>query len=79
MSHLPQLRVCYQLRTTSGVSMTSQHLNMLGGMAGLFMCLILPPRALSTYLIYANSCAQALSLYVLWAIYDKPKLPRQLR
>jgi len=70
MSHLPQLRVCYQLRTTSGVSMLSQHLNILGGVAGLVMCLVIRPKSIATYLIYANSIAQAVSLYAMFVYYS---------
>lgn len=36
LSHLPQLKVCYQLKTTSGVALLSQHLNLIGGIAGLY-------------------------------------------
>jgi len=70
LSHLPQLNVCYQLKTTSGVSLTSQHLNIIGGFAGLYMCSIIPPVSWATYLIYANSVLQALSLYAMAGYYD---------
>jgi uncharacterized protein with PQ loop repeat len=70
ISHLPQLKVCWQLKTTNGVSLTSQHLNFVGGIAGLYMCLVLPPVHSTTYLIYVNSILQALSLYALAVYYD---------
>eukprot|EP01112_Ceratiomyxa_fruticulosa_P016234 TRINITY_DN4870_c1_g1_i1.p1 TRINITY_DN4870_c1_g1~~TRINITY_DN4870_c1_g1_i1.p1 ORF type:complete len:228 (-),score=14.54 TRINITY_DN4870_c1_g1_i1:71-754(-) len=70
MSHIPQLKVCYDLKSTSGVAMLSQHLNLIGGLFGLYMCIINPPKTPTTYLIYLNSCFQALSLYAM-ALYYK--------
>jgi len=70
VSHFPQLVVCYQKKSTSGVSMYSQHLNFAGGFAGLIMCFVLPPKANTTYLLYLNSMFQALTLYYLAVIYD---------
>jgi len=70
ISHFPQLVLCYQKKTTSGVSMHSQHLNFTGGLAGLIMCFVLTPKANTTYLLYFNSIFQALSLYYFAAIYD---------
>lgn len=35
-SHLPQMKVCYDLRTTSGVSLLSQHFNLIGGLLGIY-------------------------------------------
>eukprot|EP01114_Cavostelium_apophysatum_P015047 TRINITY_DN4027_c0_g1_i3.p1 TRINITY_DN4027_c0_g1~~TRINITY_DN4027_c0_g1_i3.p1 ORF type:complete len:247 (-),score=42.78 TRINITY_DN4027_c0_g1_i3:227-967(-) len=71
LSHLPQLRVCYELKTTNGVSLTSQHLNMIGGICGLYMCWIVPPVSWSTYIIYFNSILQAGSLYAMAFYYDR--------
>eukprot|EP00026_Physarum_polycephalum_P017702 Phypoly_transcript_19011.p1 GENE.Phypoly_transcript_19011~~Phypoly_transcript_19011.p1 ORF type:complete len:228 (+),score=6.77 Phypoly_transcript_19011:96-686(+) len=70
LSHLPQLKVCYDLKTTNGVSMLSQHFNIIGGLLGVYMCYIIPPVSQMTYLIYANSIFQALSLYTLALYYD---------
>jgi len=70
ISHLPQLKVCWQLKTTNGVSLTSQHLNLVGGIAGLYLCIVIPPVHSTTYLIYLNSILQALSLYALAIYYD---------
>ncbi len=39
-SHFPQLRECYNLKTTSGVSMTSQVLNFIGGCLGIYSTLL---------------------------------------
>ncbi len=36
-SHIPQLYLCYQLKTTQGVSLNTQHLNMVGGTAGIIL------------------------------------------
>mmetsp|Transcript_5196 Transcript_5196/g.5658 ORF Transcript_5196/g.5658 Transcript_5196/m.5658 type:complete len:220 (+) Transcript_5196:20-679(+) len=71
LSHLPQLYECYRIKTTSGVSLTTQHLNVVGGLAGLFMCYIIPPKASTTYLIYSNSILQALSIYMLAAFFGE--------
>jgi len=70
LSHVPQLKVCYDLQTTSGVSITSQHLNLVGGLLGMYMCYIIPPVSTMTYLIYVNSIFQALSLYAMALYYD---------
>jgi len=70
ISHIPQLRVCIQLKTTSGVSLPSQHLTFVGGLAGLYMCVVIPPVSDMTYLIYVNSILQALSVYMLTVYYD---------
>ena len=39
--------------------MATQHLNVIGGVLGLIMCLIVPPVNASTWLIYINRCARA--------------------
>ena len=70
MSHLPQLKVCYQLKTTSGVSLASQHLNLIGGICGLYNFIILPPENTTTYVIYCFSILQALTLYGMAWYYD---------
>eukprot|EP01084_Bolivina_argentea_P249077 416816_1 len=84
-SHIPQLYVCYQLKTASGVSLKTQHLNMIGGLAGMIMCIIIEPKSTMTYFLYINSMFQAISLYIVAIIYDnytfcfpspKSKLPR---
>lgn len=64
-SHLPQLMLCWRIRSTSGVSMMTQHFNIIGGVLGLFMLWVTPPVSFTTYLIYVNSMFQALSLYAL--------------
>jgi uncharacterized protein with PQ loop repeat len=70
LSHIPQLKVCVDIRTTAGVSMMSQHFNLIGGMLGLAMCLFIPPKYSQVYFIYGNSVLQALSIYVLYFYYD---------
>jgi PQ loop repeat len=64
-SHVPQLLLCWRLKSTAGVSMMTQHLNIAGGLLGLFMCVVIPPVSATTYLIYINSMFQAVSLYAL--------------
>jgi len=70
LSHIPQLKVCTDLKTTSGVSMMSQHFNLVGGIFGLFMCIVIPPVSMLVYFIYGNSVLQAVSIYALALYYD---------
>jgi uncharacterized protein with PQ loop repeat len=70
LSHIPQLELCYRLKTTQGVSLMSQHLNFVGGLAGLAMCFITKPQYLTTYFIYLFSVLQAVSLYGMALWYD---------
>jgi len=70
LSHIPQMKVCYQLKTTAGISLASQHLNFIGGVLGLYMCWIIPPVSNMTYLIYVNSVLQAVTLYMMTIYYD---------
>lgn len=70
LSHLPQLQLCYRLKSTQGVSMLSQHLNFLGGICGVSMCFITKPQFVTTYFIYFFSILQAVSLYVMAIWYD---------
>ena len=44
MSHIPQLLLCWNLKTTQGVSLDTQHLNMVGGVCGLIMCFLITPK-----------------------------------
>eukprot|EP00484_Ammonia_sp_Unknown_P018325 CAMPEP_0197036060 /NCGR_PEP_ID=MMETSP1384-20130603/13673_1 /TAXON_ID=29189 /ORGANISM="Ammonia sp." /LENGTH=243 /DNA_ID=CAMNT_0042466189 /DNA_START=115 /DNA_END=846 /DNA_ORIENTATION=- len=69
-SHIPQLWVCYNLKTAQGVSLKTQHLNMIGGVAGLIMCFIIEPKSIMTYFLYINSMFQAISLYLVAIVYD---------
>ena len=48
-SHLPQLAECVRLKTTSGVSLSSQHLNFIGGVLGIYMCFIIKYRSSLLY------------------------------
>lgn len=70
LSHIPQLKVCIDIKTTGGVSMMSQHFNLVGGILGLLMCLFIPPKYYQVYFIYANSVLQAVSIYALYLYYD---------
>mmetsp|Transcript_75650 Transcript_75650/g.67863 ORF Transcript_75650/g.67863 Transcript_75650/m.67863 type:complete len:241 (+) Transcript_75650:96-818(+) len=69
-SHIPQLYVCYQKKTAGGVSLKTQHLNMIGGVAGLIMCIIIEPKSKMTYFLYINSMFQAITLYFVAIVYD---------
>eukprot|EP01080_Neovahlkampfia_damariscottae_P003964 gene3964-7220_t len=69
-SHLPQLYVTYEKKSTVGVSMMSQHLNLIGGFLGLYMCYEIPPKSITTYMIYLFSLFQAVSLYAFAIYYD---------
>lgn len=69
-SHIPQLWLCYQRKTAQGVSLKTQHLNMVGGVAGMIMCIIITPKSKMTYFLYINSMFQAISLYFVAFVYD---------
>jgi len=69
-SHVPQLAECVRMRSTSGCSLGTQHLNAAGGLAGLLMCYLRPPQSIFTTMLYVNSLGQALSLYYLYFLYD---------
>jgi len=70
LSHLPQIAECIRLSTTLGLSLATQHLNMMGGLAGLVMCYIIPTST-STWLMYVNSIFQAVSIYFLAIHYTE--------
>jgi uncharacterized protein with PQ loop repeat len=70
LSHVPQLLVSWRLKSTDGVSLPSQHLNIFGGVCGLFMCFILGYQSYTTPLVYLNSILQAVSIYVLCIHFD---------
>jgi len=83
LSHLPQLYVCYKLRSTSGVSMLTQHLNLIGGITGVssipwfwlfwlswVVTLLIKIKTIASFLIYFFSTLQALSLYALAWKFD---------
>lgn len=69
-SHIPQMLECKRLKTTSGVSLMSQHLNFFGGFLGMYMCWFIPPRSPMPWLLYINSVLQSSSVYALWLWYD---------
>jgi uncharacterized protein with PQ loop repeat len=69
-SHLPQLYLTYEKKSTMGVSMLSQHLNFAGGILGILMYLGIPPVSKYTYLVYINSLFQATSMYVFAVYFD---------
>jgi uncharacterized protein with PQ loop repeat len=58
-SHIPQLRQCLKLRSTSGVSMLGQHLNFIGCVLGCLMCVLMNEQSVKTWVIYVNSGLQA--------------------
>jgi hypothetical protein len=70
LSHIPQLLETYNKKSTEGLSLTTQHLNMVGGIAGIYMYSIVPPVSFMTRLVYINSMFQAISLYVMAWYYD---------
>lgn len=69
-SHLTQLRVFFQRKTCDGVSLDSQHINLLGASLGYFMCLVLTPKNTSTWFLYYNSFFQASTFYAVVIYYD---------
>lgn len=58
LSHVPQLLECARLRSTKGVSLLSQHLNLVGGVVGIYMNVVIPPRSVTAWLLYVNSIGQ---------------------
>eukprot|EP01094_Clydonella_sp_ATCC50884_P023950 TRINITY_DN5882_c0_g1_i3.p1 TRINITY_DN5882_c0_g1~~TRINITY_DN5882_c0_g1_i3.p1 ORF type:complete len:242 (+),score=61.98 TRINITY_DN5882_c0_g1_i3:326-1051(+) len=70
LSHVPQLLEVVRCRTAAGTSMATQHLNFVGGMAGLIMCYLVPPVSIMTTLMYVNSCMQAITLYYAAIYFD---------
>ncbi|EFA78566.1 transmembrane protein [Heterostelium album PN500] len=77
LSHLPQMIVCINSKTTIGVSLPSQYLNFVGGVAGVIMCVGIPPKSTLTYFIYINSVWQAISIFIMYFYYDYRKLQLQ--
>jgi len=77
LSHIPQLKVCIDLKTTSGVSMISQHFNLVGGIFGLYMCFVIPPKSMLVYFIYSNSVLQAVTIYALALMYDRNSIEKK--
>jgi len=70
LSHLPQLYETYMRRSSEGVSLVTQHLNLLGGLSGVFMYSVIPPKSFYTYMVYFTSLLQAVSLYALAVYFD---------
>ncbi len=70
VSHIPQLYETYNKKSTEGLSLTTQHLNLLGGLAGVYMHSVIPPVSFMTRLVYINSMFQAISLYYMAIYYD---------
>jgi len=69
-SHIPQLIECYRVKSTKGLSMSTQHLNLIGGLAGCFMCYVIPPISSMTTMMYVNSLFQGGSIYLMAIYYD---------
>jgi uncharacterized protein with PQ loop repeat len=73
-SHIPQLMLSIEKRSSVGVSVNSQWLNIVCGISGLWMLAILEtPVAATTWMIYWNSLLQALSLFAVAVYYDGPR------
>ncbi|GAM22331.1 hypothetical protein SAMD00019534_055060 [Acytostelium subglobosum LB1] len=70
LSHLPQVMVCINAKSTSGVSLPSQYLNLFGGLTGVIMCYGIAPVSKLTYFIFINSVWQALSIFIMYFYYD---------
>eukprot|EP00163_Fabomonas_tropica_P029908 TRINITY_DN6588_c0_g1_i2.p1 TRINITY_DN6588_c0_g1~~TRINITY_DN6588_c0_g1_i2.p1 ORF type:complete len:181 (+),score=28.28 TRINITY_DN6588_c0_g1_i2:101-643(+) len=68
-SHVTQLAVCIQNKSTKGVSLNSQHFNFIGAILGVFMCCVIPPKANTTWFLYVNSLFQASSFYAVALFY----------
>jgi len=79
LSHLPQVIVCYRSKSTSGVSLPSQYLNLFGGVTGVIMCIGIPPVSRLTYFIYAFSVVQAVSLFLMYFYYDIVQFKKNIK
>ena len=66
-----QVVKCVKLKTTFGISIFGQHMNVLGAFLGFIMCIVIGPMPLSTWLIYINSLLQGISFYVLALMYHE--------
>ena len=71
LSLVAQVVKCIKLKTTVGVSIFGQHLNVIGAFLGFIMCILIGPMPLSTWLIYINSLIQGTTLYVLAMCYHE--------
>lgn len=69
-SHLAQLLLFYQRKTVKGYALDGQHFNFLGAACGSYMCLVIPPKSSSTWMLYINSFLQAFSVYLFVLYYD---------
>jgi len=69
-SHIPQLIVSYEKKSTYGFSLLGQHLNFIGGVLGIYMFIMIPPVSKYTVLVYCFSLLQATSMYLFAAYYD---------
>ena len=65
-SHVPLLLEVYR-SGPQGVSLATQHLNVVGALLGFVMLWVLPPVSSAVWLIYLNSLLQALTMYGLVA------------
>lgn len=74
LSHIPQLQQCIKFHTTLGCSLVGQHLNLIGGILGCFMCYLINEQSAKTWIIYFNSCFQALSMYLVAFWYHEMRL-----
>jgi hypothetical protein len=70
-SHLAALLVVWNIKSCAGLSLTSQHMNLLGGLLGCYMLWIIPPKSIWTWFSYANSLFQAGTTYIAYVIFDK--------
>ncbi len=72
-SHLAFLYEIYLYKSTKGISILSQHLNLIGGFFGMYMLSIIPAKSKWTYFTYFNSLFQAFTTYISCFIYNNSK------
>mmetsp|Transcript_16846 Transcript_16846/g.27865 ORF Transcript_16846/g.27865 Transcript_16846/m.27865 type:complete len:296 (+) Transcript_16846:136-1023(+) len=75
LSHFPQLYLCHQMRSTSGVSMTAMHINLVSGIAGAYMFAFVPPKNAAVWGVYLAAIFQAITIYIQHFLYTR--VPRQ--
>jgi len=65
-----QVLLCIETRTGTGCSVTAQHLNLFGALAGLYMCSVIPPVATTTWWLYIIALGQSFTFYSVQIYYD---------
>ena len=76
VSHTLLLLECVRIRSVRGVSMSSQFLNLFGGVCGMVACSLTQPLSSWTVWLYINSVGQALTVFALREYFTLPQTPQ---